>query len=403
MFSHDCTGLGVSKMAGLFRKKPGKDGSSARRKLKDFEDEFDDTEEETFDDAAERSDGSDIVSPTDDEDYLEGDSSGAGGLTGVKELSELLGRLEEIEDKIGRVDSALTNERNENSKVRDKLTQMDQDIRKLLSVYEVVSAKFNPFIDVSEKEAPPKEQSPPKPAEKPADEISFGTIELDGDIPEFRPFGEGEIDTPSLARSAASKKSRDATPWEPGTSTMPLETVSIGQRRETPPTMDKTSTDERYERQVRAAARSKHNKKPLLAYIPHDYLTLVLVMRWIEFLFERLTRDRISLALDYYVDVGWISEDVKSEIMSYARGELQDVTKYMGQEEVREDVFRDLPPPQAAPYKKVEDWRLSADDHLKSLLFVQKIAGLEVDKDRLNSLEQNISKFKESLEGFHGV
>ncbi|MBE0518569.1 MAG: hypothetical protein IH630_05015 [Thermoplasmata archaeon] len=280
---------------------------------------------------------------------------------------------------------------------------MDQDIRKLLSVYEVVSAKFNPFIDVSEKEAPPKEQSPPKPAEKPADEISFGTIELDGDIPEFRPFGEGEIDTPSLARSAASKKSRDATPWEPGTSTMPLETVSIGQRRETPPTMDKTSTDERYERQVRAAARSKHNKKPLLAYIPHDYLTLVLVMRWIEFLFERLTRDRISLALDYYVDVGWISEDVKSEIMSYARGELQDVTKYMGQEEVREDVFRDLPPPQAAPYKKVEDWRLSADDHLKSLLFVQKIAGLEVDKDRLNSLEQNISKFKESLEGFHGV
>jgi flagellar protein FlaD len=75
----------------------------------------------------------------------------------------------------------------------------------------------------------------------------------------------------------------------------------------------------------------------------------------------------------------------------------------MGQEEVREDVFRDLPPPTAAPYKKVEDWRLSADDHLKSLLFVQKIAGLEVDKDRLNSLEQNISKFKESLEGFHGV
>jgi flagellar protein FlaD len=82
---------------------------------------------------------------------------------------------------------------------------------------------------------------------------------------------------------------------------------------------------------------------------------------------------------------------------------MQDVTKYMGQEEVREDVFRDLPPPTAAPYKKVEDWRLSADDHLKSLLFVQKIAGLEVDKDRLNSLEQNISKFKESLEGFHGV
>jgi flagellar protein FlaD len=157
------------------------------------------------------------------------------------------------------------------------------------------------------------------------------------------------------------------------------------------------------ERKVRAAARSKHNKKPLLAYVSHDFLTLTLVMRWIEFLFERLTRDKLSLVLDYYVDVGWISEDVKSEVMSYARGEMQDVTKYMAPEEIREDTFRDLASPPGAPYKKIEDWRLSADDHLKSLLFIQKIAGLEVDKDRLNSLELNIAKFKESLEGFHGV
>jgi flagellar protein FlaD len=126
-------------------------------------------------------------------------------------------------------------------------------------------------------------------------------------------------------------------------------------------------------------------------------------MRWIEFMFERVPRGRISLLLDYYVDVGWISEDVKSEVMSYARGEMQDVNKYMEYEEAREEVFKDLPTPETGAYKKVEDWRLTADDHLKSLLFIQKIAGFEIDKDRLNSLEQNISKFKESLEGFHGV
>lgn len=384
-------------MAGLFRKKPGKDGSSTRRKLKDFEEEY---EEEAGEGAYEETApmGTDRVIGAGDEDYLGEDEANGSGLAGVKELSEILGRLEEIEDKFGRIDSALTTDRNENAKVRDRLNQMEQDIRKLLSVYEVVSAKFNPFIEVSEK-VPQRQPPPPTMADQ---VVQFGPVDLDEDLPEFRPYQEGEVEPPSF-NGKGPRASRDATPWEPGTSTTAVETVITGPRREPPPTLDKTSKDEKYERQVRAAARSKHNKKPLLAYIPHDYLTLVLVMRWIEFLFERVTRDKISLVLDYYVDVGWISEDVKSEIMSYARGEMQDVTKYMGQEEVREEVFRDLPLPTAAPYKKVEDWRLSADDHLKSLLFVQKIAGLEVDKDRLNSLEQNISKFKESLEGFHGV
>jgi len=385
-------------MAGLFRKKPGKDGSSARRKLKGFEEGFEEEAEEGAYEETENGQGTDSLISADDEDFLGEDEPESASLAGVKELSELMGRLEEIEDKMGRIDSALTTDRNENAKVRDRLNQMEQDIRKLLSVYEVVSTKFNPFIDVSEK----SQAAQPQPPVMPEPAAAFAPIELDEDVPEFRPYQEGEVEPPAF-NGKGPRASRDAAPWEPGSSTTAVETVIAGPRREPPPTLDKTSKDEKYERQVRASARSKHNKKPLLAYIPHDYLTLVLVMRWIEFLFERVTRDKMSLVLDYYVDVGWISEDVKSEIMSYARGEMQDVTKYMGQEEVREEVFRDLPVPTAAPYKKVEDWRLSADDHLKSLLFVQKIAGLEVDKDRLNSLEQNISKFKESLEGFHGV
>jgi len=131
-------------------------------------------------------------------------------------------------------------------------------------------------------------------------------------------------------------------------------------------------------------------------------------MRWIEFLFERITRGKISLALDYYVEVGWISEDVKHEIMSIARGEMQDVTKYMAHEEAataEETLGEEVGAIEAAPaiYKKIEDWRLTADDHLKSLLFICNIAGVKVDKDKLNSLELMIQRFKESLENFHGV
>ncbi len=391
-------------MVGLFKNKSEKDGSSARRKLRDFEEEEPLEAEEEF------------------EEFEDDADEDSGGLSGLKEMSELMGRLDEIEDKLTRLDSGLAMIRDDTTQVRERMNQTDQDIRKLLSVYEVVSAKFNPFIDFSDKPGagltPVEEQPPAVGADRvirvqhevrsdmktsqrreSEDDFDLPPFDLEGDLPEFQPFDAAGAGPPSTARGNSARPDADAPPWEPGTLTAVPQRFEKRQNAQD----DMIMRENAQERKVRAAARSKHNKKPLLAYVSHDFLTLTLVMRWIEFLFERVTRDKLSLVLDYYVDVGWISEDVKSEVMSYARGEMQDVTKYMAPEEVREDNFRELVSPPAAPYKKVEDWRLSADDHLKSLLFIQKIAGLEVDKDRLNSLEQNIAKFKESLEGFHGV
>jgi len=313
---------------------------------------------------------------------------------GVKEISTILARLDELEDKLARLDSGQATARNEMTQSLGKLNQLEQDIRKLLSIYEVVSAKFNPFIEVPSGQA----RSPERPLTQGPE---FGEVDLESELPEFHPYREGEREPTPQAKPAQAEATRGVSPWEPATSTMMADREPAPDRlRQKGPAARPPSTSEQL---VMAQVKSKHNKKPLLAYIPHDYLTLVLVMRWIEFLFERVTREKLSLVLDYYVDVGWISEDVKSEIMSYARGEMQDVTKCLASEEAREDALRELAPSPIGTYKKVEDWRLSAEDHLKSLLFIQKIAGLEIDKDKLNSLEQHIAKFKESLEGFHGV
>ena len=135
--------------------------------------------------------------------------------------------------------------------------------------------------------------------------------------------------------------------------------------------------------------------------LDEGYFTRALVMRWIEFLFERLKRNRISPVLEYYHEIGWISEDVKTQIMSYARGEHQDVTNYEP-----EDHLLDSPGSDALlqkEFKNIDDWRLSAEDHLRSLLFLEMIAGRKVDKDKLNSLEQEIAKIKKGLEQYHGV
>jgi len=154
------------------------------------------------------------------------------------------------------------------------------------------------------------------------------------------------------------------------------------------------------ERLDKRGRRRKALSQPILTHVRPDYTTTVLVLRWIEFMFERVKRDKISLLLDYYKDCGWISDEVKAQVMSYARGEIQDVTSYEPEEDLLAlDKEGDFP----QDYKKVEDWRLSAEDHLKSLLFIEKIAGRVVNKDSLNSLEQEISKFKRNLEGYHGV
>jgi flagellar protein FlaD len=153
-----------------------------------------------------------------------------------------------------------------------------------------------------------------------------------------------------------------------------------------PPTERRVSMEEAFKEKF-------GRKEVILKSIPKNYMSTVLIMRWIEFMFERVKRDKITLLLDYYKSIGWISEEVKAEIMSHARGTVQDVSKYndISAEEVK------------AEYHRIEDWRLSAEDHLKSLLFIEKIAGKEVNKDELNALEQQIAEFKRALEGYHKV
>lgn len=142
-------------------------------------------------------------------------------------------------------------------------------------------------------------------------------------------------------------------------------------------------------------------KKAVLSRLPSDYLSNVVVMRWVEFLLNRVVRDRLPLVLDYYKDIGWISEEVKSVIMAVARGENQDFDAPEIEEESEFDLSQI--PMGKTDYKMIDDWRMTAEDHLRSLLFIHMMAGDRVDKNRLSTLEQTITDIKRSLSGFYGV
>ncbi len=276
-------------------------------------------------------------------------------------LDDISRKIDEFQAKIERHDSMIGSLENEISEIRKVNEEMQDNIKRLLDIYEVVSQKINPFIDMSEKkEMPITPDTIIPPEESPT-------------VPSV--FEETNIELPAEVPSEIPQNIQESKELE---------------KREKP----------------REPELPRPSEGPILRHIKKDYYTIVLLMRWIEFLFERVKRDKITLLLDYYVDIGWISKEVKSEIMAYARGEVQDVTKYFPEEEIEAEIETPagtIRAPKPRLYKKVEDWRLSAEDHLKSLLFIMKIAGREVNKDKLNSLEQEIEKFKKSLWEYHGV
>jgi len=273
-------------------------------------------------------------------------------------LDDLNRKVDEFQGKLERHDSLIGSLQNELNELRRVNEEIQDNIKRLLDIYEVVSQRINPFIEMGERKELP---------------ISSETV-IPSEIPE----------------ETKKEEAFEETFFEE-------KTPEIFQ--------PKVSKEERYQEKGEKEEEEKL-RRPILTHIKKDYYTIVLLMRWIEFLFERVKRDRITLLLDYYVDIGWISKEVKSEIMAYARGEIQDVTKYFPEEEIEAEIETPagtIKAPKPKIYKKVEDWRLSAEDHLKSLLFIMKIAGIEVNKDKLNSLEQEIEKFKKSLWEYHGV
>ena len=57
----------------------------------------------------------------------------------------------------------------------------------------------------------------------------------------------------------------------------------------------------------------------LLESVPETFRARVLLARWLDFLIERVGGN-VEDVLRYYVEVGWISEEVMKEILKHTRG-----------------------------------------------------------------------------------
>jgi hypothetical protein len=79
------------------------------------------------------------------------------------------------------------------------------------------------------------------------------------------------------------------------------------------------------------------------------------ILKWTQFLIERVGKEGLEKTLDYYIEMGWIDDDTADTVVDIAKGTIGPRRRDDG--------------------KKVS-WKLGADDHVKSLEYIRRIKGI---------------------------
>ena len=122
----------------------------------------------------------------------------------------------------------------------------------------------------------------------------------------------------------------------------------------------------------------KEFKLDPLTEIPNDPESIIVLMKWLQYLIDKCGRANLSAILDYYVDIGWISQDAKISLIDYSHGITEDKSKL---EITRKDAA-DLP----------------SKDHIQSLFFIQKLKGIEIDKRFIDRIDSELNRMTKKLD-----
>lgn len=102
-----------------------------------------------------------------------------------------------------------------------------------------------------------------------------------------------------------------------------------------------------------------------------------IAMELLDFLLKMVGPNNLPSILDYYIEIGWISETARLDLLAYASG--------LGFAE-------DMP-----------DWKLSTEDHLKSLWFIDQLCGHKTDKTKLFHVNHEIAKMDRGIGALYEI
>ena len=117
-----------------------------------------------------------------------------------------------------------------------------------------------------------------------------------------------------------------------------------------------------------------------LKEVPSDPENIIVLMKWLQYLLDKCGRDNLSNILDYYVDIGWISQNAKISLIDYSQG----ITGESNNEEVTRQNITNLP----------------SKDHIQSLIFIQKLKGKQFDKHFIDRIDGELARITKKLDNY---
>lgn len=278
--------------------------------------------------------------------------------------------------------------------VKETLSHIDANMRELTSLYDLVSSQVNPFIETEVLSAKAKEE-----AEGEEEGIEFEAV--------FEP-------TPQMETEEELTPAEQMPP--PTVEVVPTEGVAVQQPIMAPPPPPGVAPVQVTGRPLKVAR---------LTQIGSESTCLIALMRWIEFMLSKVKREHIPSLLSFYVRIGWISEGIRQHILDVIRGirfapeapvtpgAAPPTHAYEAPRDkegdvimaYRKETMHELPSEKGKEAKSMphDDWKLTPEDHLKSLIFIERIRGGEIDKSKLEELERDILNLRRGLDGFFGL
>ncbi len=122
-------------------------------------------------------------------------------------------------------------------------------------------------------------------------------------------------------------------------------------------------------------------KVDTLKDVPTDPESIIVLMKWLQYLIDKCGRDNLANIMDYYVDVGWISQNAKISLLDYSNGITEEPVK---KEELSRKNITDLP----------------SKDHIQSFIFIQKLKGREFDRHFIDRIDSEINRLTKKLDNY---
>ncbi|KAB2946048.1 MAG: Chromosome partition protein Smc [Candidatus Methanoperedens nitroreducens] len=294
----------------------------------------------------------------------------------TEQLSTSVEAIKEYDVKINKLEGAVSITKTSVGEFKDRLDKIDESLLELLSLYEVVSSTVNPFV--GDKGMVPNEKLDQlekridvisqKPSEIPAnikEEYDIKFKALEGSLEELTQLIDSTpLQHEDMIKNVAEQVMERIKPMidqiKPMIEQQVQQTAAQTASLSTAPdnatgSVDSISQGIRY-----------NDENVKLQYLDNKAETSIILLNWIEFLLEKVGRNNLSEVLEYYIDIGWISEDVCEKMIAYANGI---------------DYYVERP-----------TWKLLPDDHTKSLMFIEQLKGKKLDKSMLSKVERDVEK-----------